>query len=382
MCARHWQRSAADVDVDRIAVISRTTVTEGDVIDGRALRIRSAHESFANVAAFGAISVLDAFSAGRTVRIRLALESQTTAFVVWVADVAAAASAVERSLVVRAQSARTTRSVTAEVDGRALRVWIAAEAGLAVADGPMVFRGAQRLLAARLAHLAGQFADLLVAVFVRRTVDVVLALDAPAVALRVARETGFARAQGVVITSRALGVSAAEDASFAWIAAVRPAVRIGHTIFVGQTVVVAAASDLFRAYVILAELEVGAAGVPVARRLADALQTQLVADAVAARCADGTADARIANGARRTLVVDAAVLDGHAAEQRVAGSAGLARAHADVILDGAVGVVAARIGYGARIHAFGVETGFRVRAVVVLAAFDELAFDGRVAARV
>lgn len=60
-----------------------------------------------------------------------------------------------------------------------------------------------------------------------------------------------------------------------------------------------------------------------ARWLAHALQTQLIADAVTIRGAYGAADTRIANRSRRTLVIDAAVLNGDAAEQWVAGGARL-----------------------------------------------------------
>lgn len=93
------------------------------------------------------------------------------------------------------------------------------------------------------------------------------------------------------------------------------------------------ASNLLCANVIHTELEISATRVSVTRWLAHALQTQLIADAITIRCTDGTTDACIANRSRRTLIVDATVLNGYAPEQRVASCARLTRTNANVIFD-------------------------------------------------
>lgn len=182
-----------------------------------------------------------------------------------------------------------------------------------------------------------------VAEFVGWAVGVGFAFDATTITLCVTSETGLTCTQCIVIARCAFGISAAQNTAFARISAFGAAVRIGDAILIWQTVFVRTASDLFRANVVHAELEIGAAGVAVARWLAHALQTQLIADAVTIRCANGATDARIANRSRRTLVVDAAVLDWHTSEQRVAGCARLTRTDADVIFDGAICALTARV---------------------------------------
>lgn len=324
------------MNVNGFAAIARSAIAKCDVIDWCAIGIWSTHESFAYIATLRTANILDAFSAGRTIGIRLTFECQATAFIVRIADVAVAAGAMESAFVVGANGARTAWSIATEINSRTLCVRIAAEAGLTIANWSMIFGCAQRLLAARLVHLARQFAQIFLAEFIRCTIGIGLAFDATATKLRITGETGFARAHRVMISRCTLGISTAQNTTFAGISTVRATVRIGDAIFVGQTILVRAASNLFRANVILTELEIGTTRVAMTRRLADALQTQLIADAIAIRCADGAADACIAYRPRRTLVVVAAVLNRDASEQRIAGGARLTGANADVIFDNAI----------------------------------------------
>lgn len=222
--AWHWQWSTADVNVDRFAAIPRTTIAEGDVIDGRAIGIRSTYEAFANVSTLRTIRILDAFSAGRTIGIRLTFECQATTFIVRIANVSGAASAMEGALVVRAQGAGAAWGIATEINGRALRVRVAAEAGLAVANWTMIFGRAQCISTACLTLLARQFAQLLVAEFVRWAADVGFAFDATAIALRVTSESSLTRAQCVMIARCAFGIPTAQHTTFARISALRATV--------------------------------------------------------------------------------------------------------------------------------------------------------------
>lgn len=146
------------MNVNRIAAVAWTTIAEGDMIDGSTIGIRSANESFANISTLGTVSILYALSTGRTIGIRLALECQATAFIVRIADVSGATSAMECAFVVGADGTRAAWCVTTEIDRRTLCVRITAEAGLTVANGMMIFGCAQSLFAARFARLARQFA--------------------------------------------------------------------------------------------------------------------------------------------------------------------------------------------------------------------------------
>lgn len=172
---------------------------------------------------------------------------------------AARAGAVESSLVVRADRSWAARRVATVVDGLAARVRVPAKAGLAVANGAMVFGRAQRLLAARFLVLAGRSADVFIAELVEGAVVVRLALDATAVGLRVAGEPRLARADGAVTPGHTLRIAAAKNSSLARIPALGAAVRVDYAVLVRQAVVVGATADLLRADVVLAVLEVGAA---------------------------------------------------------------------------------------------------------------------------
>lgn len=324
------------MNVNGFAAITRSAIAEGDVIDWCAIGIWSTHESFAYISTLRTANILNAFSAGRTIGIRLTFECQTTSFIVWITDVAAAAGAMESAFVVGAKGARAAWSIATKIDSHTLCVRIAAEARLTIANWSMIFGCAQRLLAARLVYLARQFAQILFAELIRCAIGVGLAFDATATKLRITNETGFARAHSIMISRCTFGISTAQNTTFTGISAIRATVRIGDAIFVDQTILVRATSNLFRANVILTELEIGATRVTVTRRLADTLQTQLITDAIAIRCADGAADASIANRSRRTLVIVAAVLNRYASEQRIAGGARLTRTNANVIFDNAI----------------------------------------------
>lgn len=146
------------MDVDSFTAVTRTTITEGDMIDRRAISIRSTNESLANIATLRAAGILNTFGAGWTIGIRLAFECEATAFVVWITDVSVAASTMECSFVVCTVSAWAAWCIATEIDGRTLCIRIAAKAWLTITNWTMVFSRAQRLLAARFSHLTRQFA--------------------------------------------------------------------------------------------------------------------------------------------------------------------------------------------------------------------------------
>lgn len=185
-----------------------------------------------------------------------------------------------------------------------------------------------------------------------------------------------------MISSCAFSISAAQHTTFTSISAIGAAIRIGDTIFIDQTIFIGATANFFCANVVLAELEIGTTRVAVTRWLANALQTQLITDAVAIRCTNGATNASVANGSRWTLVVSAAVLNGYASEQRIASCARLTCTDADVIFDHAIRCNTTCICYRARVHTFRVQTGFRARTIVVLTTFDLFAFDRWIAASV
>lgn len=185
-----------------------------------------------------------------------------------------------------------------------------------------------------------------------------------------------------MISCCAFGISATQHTTFTRISAIGASIRIGDTIFIDQTILVGATANFFCANVVLAELEIGTARVAVARWLANALQTQLIADAVAIRCTNGATNASVADRSRWTLVVSAAVLNGYASEQRVASCARLTRTDADVIFDDAIRSNTTCICYRAWVHTFRVQTGFRARTIVVFITFDLFAFDRWIAASV
>lgn len=147
-----------------------------------------------------------------------------------------------------------------------------------------------------------------------------------------------------------------------------------------QTILVGATANLLCANVVLTELEIGTAGVAVARRLTHALQAQLIADALATRRTNGTANASITNRSRRTLIVAATILNGHAAQRRITRRSRLTGTNANVIIYDAIGILATRMCQRTRIHTFGVETRFRLWTIVVVAALDQFAFDRGIAA--
>lgn len=197
----------------------------------------------------------------------------------------------------------------------------------------MIFDRTNRFLAARTSTLACQFTDIFVTILIRRTFAILLALDTLTNSLAVLDKSGLTRALGIMITSRALGITAAQIPTFACIFTFRPTVRVNDTVFVEQAIFIAAASDLLRTNIVLAELEVSTGRVIVARWLTDALQAQLIGETVTVRCADVAADARFANGTGRTLCINATVGDWNAAKYRITGGARMTCTHTDMILN-------------------------------------------------
>lgn len=146
------------MDIDSFTAVTRTAITEGDMIDRCTVSIRSTDKSFANISTLRATGVLNTFGAGWTIGIRLAFECEATAFVVWIADVSVAAGAMECAFVICTKSAWAAWCIATEIDGRTLCIRIAAKARLTIADWTMVFGRAQCLLAACFSHLTRQFA--------------------------------------------------------------------------------------------------------------------------------------------------------------------------------------------------------------------------------
>lgn len=245
----------------------------------------------------------------------------------------------------------------------------------------MVLRIAQRIRAARFAQQARNPAHIPVALLVRAAVRIPFAFDAPAARLRVAHEARLARAHRRIAARRALGIATAQHTALARIAALCPAERVQHARLGRGAIAVAATAHLLHANVVLAVLEFGARCVRLARRLADALQADLIADAVALRGAQRTADATVADRSRLALLIAATVLYRHAAEQRIARRLRMARANAHVILHRAVGIAATAVLELARIHATVVHARQTDGAITVVRALDDLAQRVRIAAR-
>lgn len=377
---------AANRPIQRIAIESTATAAQAHMILGHALRVPSAHRILAHVLALGLTQHRDARRIRRTVRIVHALHGRPAALVVRIADQTVLAAALEHTVRRRTAGARTARRLAARVDRLAVLARIAREAGLAMAHLPVILGSAQRIRSARLAQQTGQPAHVAVAQLVRRALLVLFALDRfaahPAGGRGIAGKAGPTRAHRLVVSSGAFGVAAAQHARLASVAALRPPVRILFAALRRSAFVVRPASHLLHADAVLAELELGARRIRLARGLADALQTDLVADTVPVGGAQRTADARIADGPRLALLIVAAVLNGHTAQQRIAGRLRVARADADVILHRAVGVATAAVLQRARVHATGVHARQIHGAVIVVGTLDQFAQRVRIAARV
>lgn len=120
-------------------------------------------------------------------------------------------------------------------------------------------------------------------------------------------------------------------------------------------------------------LEFGTRRVRLTRRLADALQADLIANAIALRRAQRTAYATVADRPGLTLLIAAAVLHRHATEQRIARRFRTARTNTHVIFNRAVGVASATMLQLARIHATILYACQIDGAIIVVRAVDNLA---------
>lgn len=231
-------------------------------------------------------------------------------------------------------------------------------------------------------------ADLLPgAILVRLALD---GLAADLIVLGIPEESGFAGANGGVIVRLASSVPPAEE-QVARFATLRLANVVLHASLVVRAIVVRRATQLLHADVVVTVLVLGATGVALASRLAEAVDAQLVAYAIsragAQRCNEdekrlnrskGKIEAFVRTGAypsvasraRGALGVRFAVLDRCAAKIGVTCATRLTRAHRAVVQGRAVRSLAANVGERAGVDAFVIETRVGRTAVAVVIAFQ------------
>lgn len=186
----------------------------------------------------------------------------------------------------------------------------------------------------------------------------------------------------MVVAARALCITSAEIASLASVLALGSALGVDHARLVNVTVLVRSADELLRADVVEAILEVGAAGVATAGRLAHSLDTQLIPEAVAVARAHGAAHSSITHRSTGTLLVRAAVRHGHTSQERIASGSRTARAHRLVVIVHTLGILSADIGQSTRIDTDRVQTGLGHGAVVIVRALDSSALHMRITASI
>jgi hypothetical protein len=187
--------------------------------------------------------------------------------------------ALEGAVGVLASSSRTARCLGAEVDQCAALKSISGESRLAVADLFVVVCRAQCIRAARVVDQARNLARLAVAQLVTGTVGVLGALDFLAAGgwiSKVALETG---AERLVVLGRAACITAAQG-SRAGVDTFVLTDSVDDAFFVVVALGVHAADQLLHANVVLAELELRAGVVGSTSGLANALDAELITDAI------------------------------------------------------------------------------------------------------
>ena len=222
-------RSAADgFDVAAFAGLE-TLATDARrfVVVRQAVGIGSASDADANVDAFRFPALLAADGRRWAVLVGPALDGLLAALLVRLADGSSGTGAAVGAARVVATSARSAGRLGAVVDGNAAGHHVTGEAGLALADGRVTFREAERVFAANIFHHAGDFAAVVVTSFVRRAVRVLGAFNPDAadlVVLRISKVALFAGAHRLAVDHRAAGIPSAEHGALARVAAFGPSV--------------------------------------------------------------------------------------------------------------------------------------------------------------
>jgi hypothetical protein len=249
------------------------------VVGGLAVGIRSAKGVGADVSALRRSTVTGTLGRSGTILISLAFDRRNAARAESVTDGACWAVALEGAVGVLASSSGTARRLGAKVDQRAALKGVSGEARLAVADLFVIVCRAQCIRAARVVDQARNLARLAVAQLVAGTVGVLGALDFLAAGGRVSEVALEAGAERLVVLGRAACVAAAQG-SGAGVDALVLTDGVDDAFFVGVALGVHAADQLLHANVVLAELELRAGVVGSARGLANALDAELITDAI------------------------------------------------------------------------------------------------------
>jgi hypothetical protein len=249
------------------------------VVGGLAVGIRSAKSVGADISALGHSAVTGTLGRSRAILISLAFDRRDTSRAESVTDSACWAVTLEGAMGVLASSSRTARGLGAEVNQCAALKSVSGESRLAVADLFVIVCRAQCIRAARVADQARNLARLAVAQLVTGTVGVLGALDFLAAGgwiSKVALETG---AERLVVLGRAACIAAAQG-SGAGVDALVLTDGVDDAFFVVFALGVHAADQLLHANVVLAELELRAGVVGSACGLANALNAELITDAI------------------------------------------------------------------------------------------------------
>lgn len=342
------------------------------MISGRAIRVRPALRARANIETFGDIVHVDTLGGERAILVLQTLDRRLTATVVRIPDHSLLTVTFVGASGIFAQGARRARLVQAIIDQLASMSRLSRVTWLTRADLNVLLCRANRVHAARIAGetsystLVG-VADLLPgAILVRLALD---GLAADLIVLGVPEESGFAGANGGVIVRLASSVPPAEE-QVARFATLRLANVVLHASLVVRAIVVRRATQLLHADVVVTVLVLGATGVALASRLAEAVDAQLVAYAISRAGAQRGAYPSVASRARGALGVRFAVLDRCAAKIGVTCATRLTRAHRAVVQGRAVRSLAANVGERAGVDAFVIETRVGRTAVAVVIAFQ------------